>query len=391
MPLREAQLERSVGPGRAVVPVPVDGPCLPAPADPSAGGVPPRSLLARTRAVVRGRLRGGAEPDRLDGPATPGELTVGAFLEAWLTDVVRLSVRPRTYVSYRYIVGLHLAPELGHLPLAALSPADVQALLNAKATSGLSPRTVAYLRGVLRGALGHAERLGLVSRNVARLARPPRIPRRQVAPLSVDEARVFLGAIRGDRLEALYLVALGVGLRQGEILGLRWRDVDLDRGALTVRHALARIDGRSVLVEPKWATSRRVVPLPSLVADALVAHRVRQADEPRPAGVVVPDEFRDLVFTTTLGTPLDPISVTRRFQRILRGAGLPHQRFHDLRHACASLLLAAGVPARVVMETLGHSEISLTLNTYSHVLPSLGREAAERMDQVLTSARRETA
>jgi integrase len=310
-------------------------------------------------------------------------VTLGTFLEAWLTDVVRLSVRPRTYASYRYVVRLHLAPCLGHRPLVALSPADVQAFLNAKSASGLSPRTVAYLRGVLRGALGHAERMDLVNRNVARLARPPRIPRRPVSPLSAEQARAFLAAIRGDRLEALYLVALGVGLRQGEILGLRWADVDLEAGTLTVRHALARIEGQLVLVEPKSATSRRVVRLPAFVRDALVAHRVRQAHESLPLRPEPGDVFAELVFTTTLGTPLDGISVTRRFQRILVAAGLPRQRFHDLRHACASLLLAQGVPARVVMETLGHSEISLTLNTYSHVMPSLGREAAERMDQLL--------
>jgi integrase len=206
-------------------------------------------------------------------------------------------------------------------------------------------------------------------------------------PLSVEQVRTLVATIAGDRLEALYLVALGVGLRQGEILGLRWSDVDLEGGTLTVRHALARIDGRLELVEPKSVTSRRVVPLPAFVRDALVAHRDRQTAEPRPFRPDPPDPFADLVFVTTHGTPLDGITITRRFQHILAGAGLPRQRFHDLRHACASLLLAQGVPARVVMETLGHSEISLTLNTYSHVMPSVGREAAERMDQLLGAGR----
>ena len=347
----------------------------------------PPSFLTRTRSAVHDRLRGALGPDKAGLPAKGTELTVGDFLESWLTEVARVTVRPRTYVSYRYVVGFHLIPALGDHPLAGLSPADVQAFLNAKAASGLSPRTVGYLRGVLRGALGHAERTDLVTRNVARLARPPRIPRRRVSPLSVEQVRTFVAAIAGDRLEALYLVALGVGLRQGEILGLRWSDVDLAAGTLTVRHALARIDGRLVLVEPKSATSRRVVPLPAFVRDALVEHRLRQAAEPLPLRPVPPDPFADLVFVTSHGTPLDGITITRRFQRILADAGLPHQRFHDLRHACASLLLAQGVPARVVMETLGHSEISLTLNTYSHVMPSVGREAAERMDQLLGAGR----
>ncbi len=342
-----------------------------------------RSVFARARSAARHRLRDALGPDAAAEPAAAEELTLGAFLEDWLADVVRLSVRPRTLVSYRYIVANHLTPGLGYIGLAALSPADVQALLNAKMASGFSPRTVAYQRGVLRQALGHAERMGLVGRNVARLARPPRIPRRQVTPLSPAEARTFLAAIGGDRYEALYLVALGCGLRQGEILGLRWPDIDLAAGTLRVRYALARVDGRLVLDEPKSATSRRVVQLPAIVAGALAAHLARQAAEVRPRLPEAPHPFAELVFTTIKGTPLDGISVTRRFQRILVRTGLPRQRFHDLRHACASLLLAQGVPARVLMETLGHSEIGLTLNTYSHVLPALGREAAQRMDEVL--------
>jgi integrase len=181
----------------------------------------------------------------------------------------------------------------------------------------------------------------------------------------------------------VYLVALGVGLRQGEILGLAWSDVDLEASTLTVRHALQRIDGSLVLVEPKSATSRRIVALPVLVRDALRTHRVRQRTDRLLAGSCWHDDPRGLVFTTTVGTPMDGIAVTRRFQAILRDAGLPRQRFHDLRHACASLLLAQGVAPRVVMETLGHSQITLTLNTYSHVIPALGRAAADQMDAVL--------
>lgn len=209
------------------------------------------------------------------------------------------------------------------------------------------------------------------------------MPRRPVTPLTADEARTFLDAIRGDRLQALYLVALGVGLRQGEILGLAWSDIDLAAGTLTVRHALQRVAGRLILVEPKSATSHRVVALPGLVADVLRTHRLGQHGERLRAGTRWHQDPRQLVFTTTIGTPLDGITVTRRFQRLLMAAGLPRQRFHDLRHACATLLLAQGVAPRVVMETLGHSQISLTMNTYAHVSPGLGRSAADRMDELL--------
>jgi len=315
-------------------------------------------------------------------------LLVGAYLEHWLTEIVQGSVRPKTYVSYRGVVRNHLVPELGRHVLVDLRPGEVQAFLNAKVAAGLAPRTVAYFRNVLRQALGHAERTELVGRNVARLVRPPRIPRREVRPLDPDEARVFLGAIRGDRLEALYLIALACGLRQGEILGLTWGDLDLEAGTIRVRRALQRIEGAFAFVETKSTTSRRIVALPAIVRAALITHRERAATAG--AGRHRLEGFEDLVFTTTLGAPLDGINVTRRFQRILRSAGLPRQRFHDLRHACASLLLAQGVPARVVMETLGHSQISLTLNTYSHVIPALGRAAADRMDAVLTEPDRLT-
>jgi integrase len=302
-----------------------------------------RSLLGRTRAEVRDKLVAALRGEASGLPLPAARVTVGAYLDQWLRDSARPSVRPRTYVSYAGIVRVHLAPGFGQLPLARLAPQHVQAFLNAKSASGLSPRTVGYLRAVLRQALGQAERWGMVTRNVARLADPPRIPRREVSPLSPEEARRFLDAIRGDRLEALYLVALGVGLRQGEILGLAWTDVDLDSATLTVRHALQRVEGALVLVEPKSATSRRVTALPMVVRDALRAHRIRQRTERLFAGSRWHDDARGLVFTTTVGTPMDGIAVTRRFQAVLRDAGLPRQRFHDLRHACASLLLAQGV------------------------------------------------
>lgn len=344
-----------------------------------------RSLLARTQKEARAKLQEALRAEDGGSPHVPARLTVATFLGQWLTDAVAPTVRPSTQRSYQGIVRVHLAPGLGHVQLARLTPQQVQSFLNSKSASGLAPRTVGTLRSVLRKALTQAERWGYVTRNVAKLTDPPRIAKTEVRPLGPEQVRVFLDAICGDRLEALYLVAIGVGLRQGEILGLAWSDIDFKMGTISVRHALQRVDGKLELVEPKSVTSHRVITAPGIVLDGLRAHRPCQLEARLLAGSRWHDDPRDLVFTTTVGTPMDGIAVTRRFQALLAEAGLPRQRFHDLRHACASLLLAQGVAPRVVMETLGHSQIALTMNTYSHVIPALGREAADRMDLMLRS------
>ena len=310
--------------------------------------------------------------------------TLSQFLAQWLDDSVRPTVRPKTYDSYSQLVRLYLAPGLGQTRLSKLTPQHVQNLLNLRLAGGLSPRTVQYIHAVLRRALGQAVRWGLVPRNVATLVDPPRVYQPEVEPMNPDQARAFLDAVRGHRLEALYSVAIALGLRQGETLGLHWRDVDLDERTLRVRVARQRIAGMVQFVEPKSARSRRVIAMPEVTVSALRAHKVRQLEERLQAG----EHWHDigLVFTSTIGTSLEPRNVTRHFHETLSRAGIPHKAFKDLRHTCASLLLAQGVHARVVMEVLGHSQIAVTLNTYSHVFPELKREAAEQMDVVLQSA-----
>jgi len=316
-------------------------------------------------------------------PVAVEKQTVAQYLDRWLADVAKPSLRPSTFTSYESYVRLHIKPALGHHQLAKLAPQHVQAFLNAKGASGLSPRTVQYLRAILRRALGQALRWGLVARNVATLVDPPRSRRPEVRPLSPEQARAFLESVKGDRLEALWSVAVAVGLRQGEALGLRWDDVDLDGGTLRVRHAMQRVGGKPTFVEPKTDRSRRTIALPASIVAALRAHKVRQLEERLLAG----GRWHDwgLVFPSTIGTPLDGANVTKRLQAHLERVGLPRQRFHDLRHCCASLLLAQGVHPRVVMEVLGHSQIALTMDTYSHVMPTMQREAAALMDGILAA------
>ncbi len=340
-------------------------------------------IYGSTRAEVRDRLVV-VQRDAQQGIAqTPARLTVDAYLDQWL-DAVKPSLKPRTFESYSNLLRLHVRPRIGRIALAKLTPREVQALVNDRLAAGLSPRTVQYVHSVLRNALGQAEKWSLVGRNVARLVDSPRVRQVEIHPLTPDEARRLLAFVHGTRDEALYAVAIAMGLRQGEVLGLRWSDVDLEGGALTVRHTLQKMRGKTELVEPKTVKSRRTLSMPAPVLTSLRDHRRRQVEE----RLAIGEDWQDLdfVFASAIGTPQDGSAVRHRFQRTLLKAGLPRQRFHDTRHACASFLLAQGVPLRVVQEILGHSRISTTADIYSHVLPTLQKDAADRMGELLTGS-----
>ncbi len=351
--------------------------------------------------------------DILNGVPIPTDgLRVGDFLATWLDQSVKPNVRPLTFQQYSDHIRLHLAPRmpkqpgqaerfaplpgLGNFTLAKLKPEHVQSLVNSMLKSGLSPRTAQLSLVILRLALDRAVKWGRCARNVAKLVDAPRVERHEVRVLNPDEARGFLSECSGERLEALYSVALALGLRLGEALGLRWQDVDFEHRTLTVAQALARIGskrfgapGTLQFVEPKTKRSRRTIVAPEGTLRALKTHRARQAQERLAAGA----DWRDLglVFTTRVGTPFGPRDAELDFKRILEKAGLPGKiRFHDLRHSAASLLLAQGVEMRVIMELLGHSTITLTADTYSHVLPVLMEDAAAKMESVLGARRCDT-
>lgn len=343
-----------------------------------------KSIYGKTRKEVSDKLTAALRSQQQGLPLSNDRITVGQFLNRWLTDSVKPSVRPRTFRSYSQLVTRHIAPDLGKIKLAKLSPQDIQKLMNSKLKSGLSPRTVQYIHAVIRRALVQACKWQLVPRNVAKLVDPPRVQHFEVQPLSPEQARMLIEAAKGDRLEALYTVAVALGLRRGECLALRWEDIDLETGTLRVRHTLQRLEGGGwELAEPKSKNSRRTLGLPNFAVLALREHRKRQLEEKILAGPTWQES--GFVFTSKVGTPLDGQHLYfRHFKKLLNEAGLPDIRFHDLRHSCASLLLVQGVSPRVVMETLGHSQISLTMNTYSHVMPVLMREAADKMDALLS-------
>ncbi|MDQ3514227.1 MAG: site-specific integrase, partial [Chloroflexota bacterium] len=307
--------------------------------------------------------------------------TVGAFLDRWIADVVTPARAPKTTATYRDVVRLHLKPTVGHHALDKLTPQHVAALLKAKTDDGLSPRMVHHIRGVLRNALNQAMRWGMVVRNVATLVEAPRQVRHEVQPLTLTETRAMLAAVGDDRLAALFRLALTLGLRQGEVLGLQWDDLDLDRRTLKVRRALQRIDGHLILKEPKSAKSRRTVTLPPFLVADLRAHRVRQLEERMFAGPRWQDA--GFVFTSTIGTPLDARNVIRSWHRLQLAHGQPRREFHVTRHTAASLMLAEGVPVKVVQEVLGHSLMSTTADIYGHLFPEAFDAAADAMERAL--------
>ena len=306
--------------------------------------------------------------------------TVQDFLKQWLEDVLPGTVRPKTLENYRYVVR-HIVNEIGEVELRKLTPLHLHRLYRKKQEQGLT-RMVVLMHAVLHKALGQAVKWGLVTRNVADAVDRPKVTKKEFRPLSAEELARFLEASRSDRLHAMYVLAATCGMRMGELLGLKWDDVDFGRRTLTVQRQLQWLRGEPTFTTPKSEKSRRTIPLPEVAYAALQDHRAKQGEERRQAG----DAWKEhgLVFTTTIGTPLSPANVRHRsFYPLLQKAGLPRIRFHDLRHTTATALLEQGVHPRLVQELLGHSQISVTLGTYSHVMAPMLRQAAAAMDAFL--------
>ncbi len=332
-------------------------------------------------------------------PIDRGKQTVGQFMTHWLENTVKPSTRPKTYRSYEQMARNHIikakpadewkakklddVPGLGNVTLSKLGLQRVQQFMNDKLQAGNSPTLVRYLRTVLRVALNHAVKDDLIARNPAALAMPPRVEKREIEPFTPEQAVQFLKAAQGHPFEALFTVGLAVGLRSGEVSGLRWPDVDLDHGVVTVRYALQRQTGKGlVLVPPKSDSGRRTIELPAVCVEALKAHQQRQLAARTWAGSAWKETGH--VFTSSIGTPIDDRRILREFTTLVETAKLPRQRFHDLRHACISLLAAQGISLKVIADIVGHSDIRLTQNVYQHVFQPAKRDAADRMNDVLT-------
>jgi integrase len=309
--------------------------------------------------------------------------TVGTYLDYWLTNIAQHRVRPTTFASYRQIIHNRIVSVLGAVELQKLAPAQVQALYSSLLAGGrvdgrgkaLSPRSVKYAHTILRSALKDAVKLGLVSRNVCDATTPPKAPRPPVQCWDMDEVRTFLEVARTDRFAALWILALHTGMRRGELLALRWRDVDLDAGTCTVRQSLVQSGGIIAFQEPKTSSGRRTIALDATCIAALREHRARQNEQRLKMGEMWQDT--GLLFTTETGTHLYPSNVNRYTKALMAKAGVQRIPFHGLRHTHATLLMKHGVQPKVASERLGHAGIAITLATYSHVLPQMQQQAAD--------------
>ncbi len=335
-----------------------------------------KAASGATKAEVRARLKEIQRSFDAGLAVAQAPQTVGEWLTKWLSQLeTGQKKRAATIRRYSSLARVHLIPVLGHHRLDKLSRVQVDDFLAAKLHE-LQPRTVHHLRAVLRTALNRALRDGLVLRNVAALTEPVDVPQAPRRFLTVAEAQAVLKAAQGERLEALYVLTLNLGLRIGEALALRWQDVDLAAGRLKVVYNLQRVRGKlDPRVEPKTEKSRRTIGLPPGVVDALSAHRERQRNDPI--------RHMDLIFTTQVGSPLDPSDVSREFRAFLERKSLPRVRFHDLRHAAGSIMLKNGTPMHVVSRILGHSNIATTVDIYGHVEDLALDEAAVAMGRAL--------
>ncbi|MFF6877045.1 tyrosine-type recombinase/integrase [Streptomyces sp. NPDC012474] len=301
------------------------------------------------------------------------------WLPYWLDNVIKPRRKLSTFDKYEAHVRLYLVPLLGAKRLESLGVADVRRFL-VRLEKETTAATAKESHRVLRSALSSACREELITRNVAKLVEPPRTDKPELHPWTLDETLDFLAASRKDPLYAAFVLAIAMGLRRGEIVGLRWSDLDLDNRVLYVRHQVQRRRGVLYDDDPK-SRRRRAVPLPALCIAPLRWHRLRQADARAKAGEKWPES--DYVFATRTGRPVEPRNLYRSFTRVAESADLRVIRLHDARHGTATLLTAAGVAPRVVMEILGHSQISITMDVYTHVVQDTQREAMSHMDRLL--------
>lgn len=318
------------------------------------------------------------------------KITVDEYLDKWFEVSAKPRLKHRTYEDYIEYMKRYIRPTIGKKQLSKIKPLDIQAVYSGMLEKGLSPRTVRYAHAILSSALKQAVKWQILAINLASMADLPQNHRKEMKALSPEEAQRFLSAAKDDRWYVIFSLAITTGMRPEEYLGLQWKDIDFSKATATVQRALVwnRNGGGWSLQEPKTSKSRRTIPLPTSVLNELKIHRKGQLEERLSLGQAY--QNNDFVFATEIGTPILTSNLTRRhYKPILKKAELSEKiRLYDLRHSCATLLLSAGISPKVIAERLGHSTIVLTLDTYSHVLPSMQEDATNELEQLLFAKKR---
>lgn len=315
----------------------------------------------------------------------PAAESVNEYLDKWLDVCAKPRVRTRTFDDYTSLLKRYVRDPLGAIRLSDLRPVHIQRLYRSMQDNGLSARVIRYTHAVLSSSLTQAVKWDMLFRNPASVVDLPRLARKEMKAMTPEEASTFLATVRDTRMSALFIFALTTGMRPQEYLALKWSDVDLKKGTSTVRRAIVWSQKKGIgwhFDEPKTSRSRRTIPLPASTVRALMDHKRRQGEERLRVG----SEWQDhgLVFTTKFGNPIDIPTLTKQwFKPALVKAELPAFRLYDLRHTHATLLLSNGENPKVASERLGHSTIVLTLDTYSHVLPDMQKEAADRIEELM--------
>lgn len=354
--------------------------------DPVTGKRITKNVLGKTQAEVREKLRRTIEETRGLDVARAGEYTVGQWLEVWFNDYAMLKVRPSSHQTYRGYLDHHIKPYIGNIPLTKLSSLDLQRLYkkllsdgrvdrieSKKQPKGLSAKTVRNIHQIISSALKLAIEQRLIARNPADGCALPKAERKEMQTLPVEQLTSFLREAKDSGVFALYYIDLTTGLRRGELLGLKWSDIDLEKGDLRVRRQIGRINGKIIEMPLKTKNAYRTLPLSADAIDVLMQQRRKTGNS-------------EWVFPSPTGGPMSPDSVLHMLHRVLKRAGLPKVRFHDLRHTFATLALQNGVDIKTVSGMLGHFSAGFTLDTYAHVTTAAKREAARTMGNILSGA-----
>lgn len=311
--------------------------------------------------------------------------TIKEFILQWMDTHAKQTLRESTFDVYKWIIDSHIIPGIGMITMDKITTLDIQKFLNKKKVDGLSSEYIKKMYNILHGSFEKAVVWGLIQKNIVSAAEPPRSESKDINTWNIEQASSFLEHTKGEFFHIAYVIAIYTGMRKGEILGLRWKDIDMEASRLSIRQTIYRTRVGLIFQEPKTKSSKRVVALPDIVIQSLKKQKHEQNKWKIQLGPAFLDH--DLVVTNYEGKPVDPRNLTRHFTKMIKECELPKIRFHDLRHTHATIMLQLGEHPKVVSERLGHSRVAITMDTYSHVTPDMQKEASDKFAAAIQKIR----